>query len=84
MNTNNDVGIGIEEINLDKYGFEAKYYSGRISPDKAIIAVGGASCDERSSIAMSGYLRKAGYNVLVLGFYMWDGMERIFLFLRGN
>ncbi len=25
---------------------------------------------------MSGYLRRAGYNVLVLGFYMWDGLPK--------
>ena len=31
----------------------------------AIIAAGGASCDEKSSVAMSRYLRKAGYNVLI-------------------
>lgn len=53
----------MEELNLDEHGFKAKYYPGKIYPEKAIIAAGGASCDERSSIAMSGYLRKAGYNV---------------------
>lgn len=64
------------ELNLDEYGFEARYYPGRISSAKAIIAAGGASCDEKSSIAMSRYLRKAGYNVLVLGFYAWDGLSK--------
>ena len=42
----------------------------------AIISVGGASCDEKTSIAMSEVLRKAGYNILVLGFYMWKGMTK--------
>ena len=42
----------------------------------AIISVGGASCDEKTSIAMLGFLRKAGYNILVLGFYMWKGMTK--------
>ena len=70
------IETGIEKLSLDEHGFEAKYYQGRLSPEKAIIATGGASCDERSSVAMSRYLRQAGYNVLVLGFYMWDGLSK--------
>lgn len=61
---------------LENEGFKAHYFPGSKEPNKAIIAVGGASCDEKTSIAMSGYLRKEGYNVLVLGFYMWKGLSK--------
>ena len=61
---------------LENEGFKAHYFPGTKEPYKAIIAVGGASCDEKTSIAMSGYLRKEGYNVLVLGFYMWKGLSK--------
>ena len=57
----------MERCTLERNGFEGIYYKGRRSPEKAIIAAGGASCDERSSVYMSRYLRRAGYNVLVLG-----------------
>ena len=61
---------------LEKEGFKAHYYPGTKEKSKAVIAVGGASCNERTSIAMSGFLRKAGYNVLVLGFYLWKGLSK--------
>lgn len=65
-----------EKCTISKQGFNAYYYAGSKFPDKAIICVGGASCDEKTSIAMSGFIRRAGYNVLVLGFYMWKGMSK--------
>ena len=65
-----------EKCTLARDGFVANWFPGTICPDKAIIAVGGASCDEKTSVAMSGFLRKRGYNVLVLGFYMWDGLPK--------
>lgn len=61
---------------LEKEGFIAHYYPGTKETNKAIIFVGGASCNEKTSIAMSGYLRKEGYNVLVLGFYLWKGLSK--------
>ena len=65
-----------ERCTLETDGFTALWYPGRISPEKAIIAVGGASCDERTSVLMSRFIREAGYNVLVLGFYMWKGLPK--------
>lgn len=67
-----------EEIicTLEKEGFMAHYYPGSKDKNKAIISVGGASCDEKTSIAMAGFLRRAGYNVLVLGFYLWKGLSK--------
>lgn len=68
----------MEEIlcTIEKEGFSGHYYPGTKESNKAIISVGGASCDEKTSIAMSGFLRKAGYNVLVLGFYLWKGLSK--------
>ncbi len=61
---------------LEHEGFCAHYYPGTKDINKAIISVGGASCDEKTSIAMAGFLRKEGYNVLVLGFYLWKGLSK--------
>lgn len=61
---------------LEEEGFRAHYYPGNKETNKAIIVVGGASCNEKTSIAMSGYLRREGYNVLVLGFYLWKGLSK--------
>lgn len=68
--------VQTEICTIEKNGFNAYYYPGKLADDMAIISVGGASCDEKTSIAMSGFLRKAGYNVLVLGFYMWKEMSK--------
>ena len=66
----------MERCTLEKHGFEGIFFSGTICPDKVIIAAGGASCDEKTSVSMSGFLREAGYNVLVLGFYLWKGLSK--------
>ena len=63
-----------ERCSLEKQGFVGVYYPGTYRTDRAIIASGGASCDEKLSVAMSRFLRDTGYNVLVLGFYMWEGL----------
>ena len=66
----------MERCTLERNGFEGIYFEGKKSPDKVIIAAGGASCDEKTSVYMSEYLRRAGYNVLVLGFYLWKGLSK--------
>ncbi len=66
----------MERCSLKKDGFEGIYFEGKRSPEKAIIAVGGASCDEKTSVYMSRYLRRAGYNVLVMGFYLWKNLPQ--------
>lgn len=65
-----------ERCTLEKNGFTGIWFRGTKSPEKAIIAAGGASCDEKTSISMCRYLRNGGYNVLVLGFYLWDGLPK--------
>lgn len=73
-----DWGDFMTEIrcSIEKEGFIAHYFPGTKEKNKAIIAVGGASCNEATCVAMSGYLRRAGYNVLVLGFYLWQGLSK--------
>lgn len=66
----------MERCTLKDNGFVGIYYPGSISTNKAVIAAGGASCDEKTSVLMSRFLRNAGYNVLVLGFYMWEGLPK--------
>lgn len=61
---------------LGKEGFRGHFYPECKETNKAIIFVGGASCDEKTSIAMSGFLRKEGYNVLALGFYFGKGLNK--------
>lgn len=66
----------MERCRIAKNGFEGIWSPGTKHPEKAIIAVGGASCDEKTSVLMSRYLRRAGYNVLIVGFYMWKGLSK--------
>ena len=66
----------MERCTLEKNGFVGIWYPGTYHTDAAIIAAGGASCDEKTSVSMCRYLRNAGYNVLVLGFYLWDGLPK--------
>ena len=66
----------MERCTLEKNGFIGIFFEGRKSPEKVIIAAGGAMCDEKNSVCMSRYMRKAGYNVLVLGFYKWKGLSK--------
>lgn len=61
---------------LEKEGFIANYYEGSFETEKAIIIVGGAWCSEKTTLATADYLIKAGYNVLVLGFYLWKGLSK--------
>ncbi len=52
----------MERCTLEKNGVAGIYYPGTSLPEKAIIAAGGASCDEKTSISMCRFLRKAGLN----------------------
>lgn len=66
----------MERCTLEKNGFMGIYFPGKIYSEKVIITAGGASCDEKTSVSMCRFLRKAGYNILVLGFYMWKGLPK--------
>jgi len=66
----------MERLTRKDNGFEGIYIPGTISPEKVIIAVGGSFCNEETSMLMCRYIRKAGYNVLLLGYYMWEGLPK--------
>lgn len=68
--------IKMKRCTLKERGFIGYYYSGNIQKEKAVIAVGGTSCDEKISVALAQHLIDAGYNVLVLGFYLWKGLSK--------
>ncbi|MBE6123563.1 MAG: hypothetical protein E7190_12745 [Erysipelotrichaceae bacterium] len=61
---------------LKEDGFQAYWFEGTVHKDKAIIWMHGSGMNEKHCIADSEYIRKAGYSVLVLGFYLWKGMPK--------
>ena len=61
---------------LKEDGFEARWFEGTSHRDKAIIWMHGSGMNEKHCLADSDYLRRAGYSVLVLGFYFWKGMPK--------
>ena len=65
-----------KEYTLKQDGFRAIWQEGTINHDKVIIYMNGAGCGEKVTIEMSKYLVNAGYSVLCLGFYLWDGLPK--------
>lgn len=65
-----------ERYTLKDDGFCAVWYEGNKYRDKVVIYMSGAKCDEKMTIESSKYIREAGYSVLCLGFYLWDGMPK--------
>ena len=61
---------------LEKEGYLAHYYPGSKYNKCAIIAAAGSNCGEQTSLAMFEYLRKQGFNVLVLGYYLWPKLSK--------
>ena len=49
----------MERCTLEKNGFVGLYLPGTKAPEKVIIAAGGASCDEKTSVSMCRFLRNA-------------------------
>ena len=63
-------------LTLEEDGFLGEFYPGRRRIDRAVLYVGGASCNRRMTLAMGRYLVDAGFTVLFLGFYLWKGLPR--------
>lgn len=61
---------------LKEDGFEARWFAGTSHKEKVIIWMHGSGMNEKYCMKDSEYLRKAGYSVLVLGFYYWKGMPK--------
>ena len=57
-------------------GFQAYWFEGTTHRDKAIIWMHGSGMSEKRCLADSEIMRRAGYSVLVLGFYFWKGMSK--------
>ena len=65
-----------EQYTLQEDGFRAIWFEGGKHRDKAIIYMTGAKCGEEDTIQSSKTVRDAGYSVLCLGFYFWEGMQK--------
>lgn len=65
-----------QQYTLEQDGFRAIWFEGKEYRDKVIIYMGGAKCNEKVSVDSSQYLREAGYSVLCLGFYLWEGLPK--------
>ena len=64
------------EFTLERDGFVGVFYPGTRRPGRAVLYVGGASCGRKMTIAMGRYLADAGFSVLFLGFYLWEGLSK--------
>ena len=64
------------EYILEKDGFRAIWFEGNENRDRVIIYMSGAGINEKMTIDASKYLRDAGYSILCLGFYLWDGLPK--------
>ena len=62
------------DFNVVKDGFSAHFYPGSKKPGKAIIYTGGAGCPEKVCVNAGQFLVREGYSVMILGFYLWDGL----------
>lgn len=63
-------------FSLQKDGFKGHFYPECKHSHKAILYVGGAGCNEDICIRAGRFYAGQGYAVLVLGFYLWDGLEK--------
>lgn len=65
-----------EQYTLQEDGFCAIWFEGSTYRDKVIIYMTGAKCSEEHTVYSSKIVRDAGYSVLCLGFYFWEGMPK--------
>ena len=65
-----------QRFSLNKDGFVGELYTGTRCPGKAVLYVGGAGCKRRMTLMMGRFLVDAGFTVLFLGFYLWDGLSK--------
>lgn len=65
-----------KQFSLQKNGFKGTFYEGSSYKDKVVIYIGGAFLNEKITNDSSEFLRNAGYSVMVVGFYLWDGLPK--------
>lgn len=63
-------------FSMEEGGFVGELYTGTRCPGKAILYVGGAGCKKKMTLMMGQFLVDAGFTVLFLGFYLWDGLSK--------
>ncbi len=64
-----------QQYTVQEDGFRAVWFEGSIYREHAVIYMTGARCGEQLTIDSAHYLVDAGYSVLCLGFYYWEGMS---------
>ncbi|MBE7005402.1 MAG: hypothetical protein E7425_14190 [Ruminococcaceae bacterium] len=64
------------QFDLEHDGFVGEFHPGARYPGKAVLYVGGASCDRKMTLAMGRFIEDAGFSVLYLGFYLWEGLPK--------
>jgi len=60
-------------FNTGEHGFSGILCRGDRSPDRAVIYVPGAGSTREESIHAADFIKEAGFSVLVLGYYGWEG-----------
>lgn len=60
-------------FNVAEHGFAGVLYKGVRSSDKVVIFVGGGGSTVEEAIGSASFIRNAGFTVLVLGYYGWEG-----------
>jgi len=63
----------IRRFHAAEHGFSGVLYPGSRSPDRAVVYVGGGGSTPEEAIRAASFIRRAGFRVLVLGYYGWDG-----------
>lgn len=64
-----------QQYTVQEDGFRAVWFEGSTYREHAVIYMTGAKCGEQMTIDSAHYLVDAGYSVLCLGFYYWEGMS---------
>ncbi len=64
------------KYNIDRDGFVGELFVGDKYPEKVVIRPGGAGMKREDFTAASEFLADAGFSVLIIGLYLWDGMSR--------
>ena len=60
---------------IEEGGFRGRFYEGTRT-GSAVIFVGGFGMSEMMSTQAAQFLVDEGYNVLVLGLYLWEGLSK--------
>lgn len=65
-----------EILSLEKDKFVGQFFKGNRYDDCAVIFFPGAKLSEEKTLSMAEFLINEGYNVLVVGYYLWREMRK--------